>query len=604
MNSSLNSSPLETAIGNAELVSARFPELAALLGIDDGKRIGELLKAAPNGWSIEPTPSGYPTLRADGLYVHSRRDPFREGERIAADPSVAGKGGCVFFAPGLAYACEALAAREPQSRVIIVEPDIFAFMAALSSRPLKALLTNENTVLVIGLSPAESRAVLDRLGALELNQYVPQAVLPEERGWLSDYRELSVRSARKDEINRNTLRRFGSLWLKNMCRNLREIRDRDGIGRFSGLFPDVPALLLAAGPSLDEILPQLPRLADRCVVIAVDTALRACLSAGVQPDFTILVDPQYWNWRHLDGTRAAGSILITESAAWPAVFRYPARDIFLCSSLFPLGKYLESRIGRKGELGAGGSVATTAWDFARHLGCAEIYAAGLDLGFPNRQTHFKGSIFEERVHTGSLRLTPAETSGFKALYGAGPYPVPDYRGATVLTDKRLSLYAWWFEARLASFPAHKTGILTHGGMKIPGIEKASIGTLTERPECRALIARRLDTALSRPREARSGAFENALEELKTTLRDFASIAERGVRASAKRDNGELERIDRLILEHPAKEIAAMVFDGDELCETPGDPYARSGKVYAAVARAARQNLEKIEKFSARIDSMD
>ena len=99
---------------------------------------------------------------------------------------------------------------------------------------------------------------------------------------------------------------------------------------------------------LYEVITQLPRLADRCVVIAVDTALRACLSAGVQPDFTILVDPQYWNWRHLDGTRAAGSVLITESAAWPAVFRYPARDIFLCSSLFPLGKYLESRIGRKG----------------------------------------------------------------------------------------------------------------------------------------------------------------------------------------------------------------------------------------------------------------
>ena len=254
-----------------------------------------------------------------------------------------------------------------------------------------------------------------------------------------------------------------------MCKNLSVLRDLPGIASFADILADVPVLVLAAGPSLDRILPDLPRLRKRCAIIAVDTALRATLRAGVEPDFIVLVDPQYWNWRHLDGLSCPNSILITESAAWPAVFRFKTRATCLCSSLFPLGKFLEARTATRGELGAGGSVSTTAWDFARHLGATRIFMAGLDLGFPDRKTHFTGSIFEERAHTASLRLAPAETAGYHALYGAGPYPVSDYAGNPVLTDKRLILYAWWFESRLAGTRRTKRPRLPPRASGSPGL---------------------------------------------------------------------------------------------------------------------------------------
>jgi len=591
---SLNSNSALEA--NAALLAGRFPELADMLGLSAPGGAEALLAAAPAEWALEPTPSGLPTLRSGTAYVHSRRDPGRDAERLAADGAISGGEGCVFFCPGLAYAPEALARRSPQARLVIVEPDVYAFATALSSRSLEVLFAHGNLALVVGLSPADTRSVLEKLGALELAQHVPPAVLPEQRAWLAEFRALADRAARKDEINRNTLRRFGGLWLDNMCRNLGEIRDRDGIARFQGLFPDVPALVLAAGPSLDEILPVLPELAERCVVIAVDTALRACLSAGVEPDFTVLVDPQYWNWRHLDGTSATDTVLITESAAWPAVFRYPARDVFLCSSLFPLGKFLEARIGVKGELGAGGSVATTAWDFARHMGCSEIFVAGLDLGFPRRQTHFKGSVFEERTHGGSSRLSPSETAGFRALYAAGPYPVPDYRGSTVLTDKRLNLYAWWFESRIAANPATRTAILTHGGMRIPGIVPETVESLLRRGPTRTYTAQRIGTALARHYPADRETFRRAMGELAEALRDFTDLAERAIRACDRRDNDELTRIDARILAHPAKEIAAMVFGTDGPSAPIGDPFGDSREVYAAVAQAARFNLDRLRNF--------
>ena len=97
----------------------------------------------------------------------------------------------------------------------------------------------------------------------------------------------------------------------------------------------------------------LAEIKKRCLLICVDTALRACLRVGVQPDFIVLVDPQYWNIRHLDNCAAPDSVLITELAAYPAVFRFRCREIVLCSSLYPVGAYFERICGTKGALGAG-----------------------------------------------------------------------------------------------------------------------------------------------------------------------------------------------------------------------------------------------------------
>lgn len=599
MNSPLNE---QTLRDNGELVTRRFPELSAALGLDSPEGRASMARKVPETWTLEGTPSGFPTLRIGSTYLHSRYDPRREASRIAQEPSRAACGGFVFLSPGLAYSAEETALIRADAPIVLVIPDIYLFTLLLSSRPLGTLLNHPGLALIVGLPPAETRSVLEGLGALEVTRLNPGVIPPGDLAWIEEFRALEQRNARKEEINRNTLRRFGHLWLRNMTKNLGRMRDLGGIGRFQGLFPDIPALLLAAGPSLDEILPILPELSERCVVIAVDTALRACLRCGVEPDFLVLVDPQYWNYRHLDGLQAPRTVMITESAAWPAVFRFPARAHFLCSSLFPLGRFLEQRTHKRGELGAGGSVATTAWDFARHLGCPEIFVAGLDLAFPRRQTHFKGSLFEERAHGHSRRMVPAELESVRALYGAGPYPVPDCRGGTVLTDKRLSLYAWWFESRIAAYPACRTASLTFGGMMIPGIRCEEPGSCLDRPPCREEIGNRIDKAVQDAGEENQEDFSRSVRELIDSLEDLSRVTCRAEKACGRRDAQELDRIDREILTHPAKEIAAMIFDtagtepegeGEEARE---DPFRRSQRIYRAVGDACRQNIQGLEFF--------
>ena len=228
----------------------------------------------------------------------------------------------------------------------------------------------------------------------------------------------------RGEINANTLARFGRLWVRNLAANLGAFLASPGVGELQGLFGGMPAVVLAGGPTLDELLPLLPRIAERALLLSVNTPLAACLAAGVQPDCAVVVDPQFWASRYLDWTSGYRGWIVAEPSTHPRVFRRRCNRVFIASSLFPLGERLEEAVGVKGKLGAGGSVATAAWDLARLMGARPVYAAGLDLSFPGRRTHCRGTFFGEARRAIGARTAPLEGWAFASLHDIGLFPAP------------------------------------------------------------------------------------------------------------------------------------------------------------------------------------
>jgi hypothetical protein len=359
------------------------------------------------------------------------------------------------------------------------------------------------------------------------------------------------------------------------------------------------------------------------------------LENGVNPDFVLVVDPQFWNSRHLDRTAAARTCLIAESAVYPPVLRHPFKGIFLCGSLFPLGRFIEDRVDPKGELGAGGSVATTAWDFARILGTNAVWIAGLDLSFPGLKTHFKGAVFEERAHAESHRRRPAETSSVKALRDGQPFRGNAAGGGPVLTDRRLSLYAAWFENRFRQFPQVRSRRIFSGGLEIRGLENGAVEELLTLPERREEIERRLEAAVSRIREIyfdeknrkiRNRRYEEARNALLAglkTIRDTAAgglrIAERALEetgcgknpggafdlpqslAEQERVLKKLDEVNRNIVRSEVKDVAGFLFPPSRELETglpeENRPFRRhlefSARLYRALKEAAEYHLGEL-----------
>jgi hypothetical protein len=589
------------------------------------------------------TKTGFPTCKVGGRLLHSRHDPVREAERII-ERNYAPEADCiVLLGFGLGYYAEACLEGYPDAHILIVEPDIPLFLASLEARDYTRLWKSARITLLLAAEPGGVTTALNALKARTCQVIALRGIYDLHADYFARIQNAVKAHVSRQQINTNTLKRFGKLWVRNLARNLTSIAGAEDIRTFQDRLEGYPALLLAGGPSLSDILPYLRELKRRFVIVAVDTTLRVCQTAGVRPDVLIIVDPQYWNTRHLDGTSLEDLILVSESSTHSRIFRLfreaalprtgggthksaggPSQSaLYLCRSLFPLGRYLDDYTGITGKLGAGGSVATTAWDFLRFTGARPIVCAGLDLGFPGKLTHFRGSFFEERSHVLSSRKNPAETHSFAYLRGGDPFPTENYAGGLVLSDRRMALYRGWFEDQLMQHPEATTRVIGRGGVKIEGVQTVDIADLLAYPEVRDGIDEVLASLPHRssrptpPEDASRIPFViRGIESLAAELKALDGTAKRALEAvddlekrirtgdSPAESFAELDRLDREILESSSKDIAGFIMqrtaesirpvssEGDEDTRTKA-VLENSRRLYSGIVESVDFNLRTL-----------
>lgn len=602
---------------NISLFSQRFPALAQHFHAEfETFRKKEC--ALP--FTIQCAKNGSPTALENGKPLHSLYNPEREAAQLVSSFDKKNEA-AVFFSCGLGYAPCALAAANARLTLMIVEPDVRYLLAAFSALDWETVLLHPHVIFALGAKAQDCAALVERLGTKNIQYYRTATQSAHADAFFDEVAQQISQRNQKAEINTNTLEKFAHLWLSNSCRNLHYIAELDGIEKYRGLSGTLPFVVLAAGPSLQRVLPALGEIKKRSIIVCVDTALHACLAAGVEPDFLVLVDPQYVCARHLDFLSAPSSILITESAVWPSVFRFKCKRIELCSSMFPIGQFFEKRLGQKGALGAGGSVTTTAWDFARHCGATRIYLAGMDLGFPGKQTHIKGSQFEERAHRLSGRLCTAEQDNVKALLSASPASATDYTGSPILTDRRMALFSWWFETNCAAARQNgqETFSLTAESLAITGIKVEPPESLCMEPERIAERKHFFAEAEKRSSDMRASkkadgapSFLEIKEQFVQSLQSLSHTAKRGIslctaalsnRSKAPAIISQLSELDRSILNSSGKDAAALVFPTERQLEAlskdlPSDPHIHSlmysRLIYQELQKAANAYLEALD----------
>ena len=594
----------------------------------------------PEDIKIETAPTGDPALCIKGMFIHSPRDPKREAQRYAE--RIIESVNCencpiVILGFGLGYAAQAAAASG--SQIIIVEKYKSLILKALELRDFCDFLSNNRIIFVVGPS---GEGIIDAL-AIASAKYGDERLVPSvirnkalaalDEQWYRDAEDRIRTWSMKDKVNTATHKRFGKRWVRNLLRNKSAIRDYPGISHLADLAAGelekekprstrstteeergvaLPVFLAAAGPSLDKIKPMLRDIHDRCIVVAVDTSLRFFVKNGIQPDFVLVVDPQFWNSRHLDrcvclpdhcsGEAGLGVVrqaaLIAESAVYPPVLNLPFKNIFLCGSLFPLGTFIEKQVDPKGKLGAGGSVATTAWDFARFLGTNEIWIAGLDLAFPDLKTHFRGARFEENFNSQSYRFNPIEKWIIRALRDGNPFKARSANGGQVLTDQRLSLYAAWFQNQFQQNTQIQNFSLFQDGLAIAGLQAADMEKFLTLPQRRSEIDRRIQTAFLQiekefndPQEKceRTARYENAVSVLERGLISIKIAAKEGEEITQRvlkylknetimapyQQNKvvkDLDEVMRRITESEVKEIAGFLLPPMEEDTEEKDPF--------------------------------
>ncbi len=579
------------------------------------EEIEEAYTPDPNA-EVVTTASGHAGLKYSGRFLTSSRDPEKDAQRLidAAFPEFVDIAVFLHFSCG--YEIEALKKRWPETAIIVLEPLIPLFLSALHARDLSRIFTPPGITLIMDSSPEVLGQLLNERHHESVQFFPLRNIARIHPEYLENVREWFRRFDSRREINTNTLKRFGRVWVRNLFSNLPVMAKAGAIGNLQDVLKGIPALVLAAGPSLDCLIPVIKQLQERMAIIAVDTAAGWCRLHQVEPDFLVVVDPQYWNTRHLNYF-TYDCILVSESSTYPSVFRNLHCTTYFSSSLFPLGRFLESYCGIEGNLGAGGSVSTTAWDLARFLGASSIHVAGLDLGYPQLRTHYGGSLFEELSHVWSVRKSPAETMHFKAVRDGSPVKADANGGGEVISDRRLSLYRWWFENRMKEAQSPPSYNLSDGGVKIEGMDPRNPEELTNLPNLRNRINGALKPYWKNPesQNATMAGSEHSLvqpplvkglELLKKSLTDLSCVCKNALEILDKYKTApevcfkKLKVIDEQIIRSPVKDIAGFLIDSPENSseQDTDNAQAVSRKLYSGILQSIEFHLQHIDRATA------
>lgn len=434
-------------------------------------------------WKIFPAKNNSLTVEENNLKLHSSYNPEREALQSINQPEIQNKNTVVFLGFGLGYQVVAWAKNllnqnQTDKKLILIESDPLHFFAALYYLDWQDVFKIQQLVVAVGCPSNSIMSLLENSQSINTGSegvssayfFTLPAFTAHDKNYFETVKTLIERNKTKNDINSATYDKFAKLWIKNSFANLKKIKELRTINQISIEEKNNRFLLVGAGPSLEKNLFYIKEIQSKITIVCVETALKALLNAGISPDFILLTDPQYYAFHHIAGLKAPESTLICPISVYPATFRFKCKEIILCSDLFPISQFYENKVNSFGDLGAGGSVASSVWNFCQIMGAEEIYFTGLDLSYPAKETHIRGSSAEQTFHLISSRIKPVERSSINSMYSAYPEYGINYKGEKVLTDSKMKMFAWWFESRIAACPEIKNYSLNAESLLIPGVE--------------------------------------------------------------------------------------------------------------------------------------
>jgi hypothetical protein len=398
--------------------------------------------------------------------LESARNPRGEAEALLAAALAAGPADTVVVLGGGGGAVlETVAAHG--LRALVIEFDAELATGWLARRSWTDLIQTDRLRLLIGpdyVGSAEAARFVE--GAARLPVIAQPVLIREYAGEMADARRALDRVVRDARANANARGRFEDLALTNTLRNLPALAAGADAGALFGRFAGTPAVVVGAGPSLDENLGAIRKVQDRALVIATDTALLPCLKAGVVPPIVVALDPSEANGRHLVACAAATEThLVTELSVDPTgVAAFAGRTFtFRVGDHAPWPWLVGAGIDRA-RLSVWGSVATAALDLALKAGCPAVAFAGLDLAYTGGRPYCRGTYFEELWAWEIVRGTTLSDYWEAMRTGRPVVAEPDVHGHTTASADHLLAFRDWIREVAAAHRAVRFANATGAGV--------------------------------------------------------------------------------------------------------------------------------------------
>lgn len=415
------------------------------------------------------------TKQGKEAFLHDPEDPEKEAAEVLDLVPENASGACILIGMGLGYIIHALLEHRRSIRHLAVfDLNMNAFKQALKVRDFTTVLADKRLILCFDPDPDVAKILEPADKALLLeNVYRLQQVHAFQTD-LAAYQELETSvfefiSARNIAGNTDVL--HGMRFIKNRFQMLPLLQYQGLLENLRDCFRDMPAVLVAGGPSLDKNIHLIKDMTRKAVIIAADAVLPVLQSQGIQPHFVTSIDPIRLNFEKIaDCIIDEQTFLIASPHATPEVPQhFPLKNIFWTFSSRPIEKWINQMAGGKTATAGASTVAHVNLITAIMMGCDPIVFTGQDLAYSGYRDHAQGVVLNN------------PDSAEKELLKNDPNTlmVKGIDGETIPSSRSFVSMRNHFEAMIAANPGPRYINATEGGAHISGTEALPLKTVMD-----------------------------------------------------------------------------------------------------------------------------
>ena len=409
------------------------------------------------------------------LYFSGKREPADKA-RIEIEKWGEIDKHAVIFVTGLAdiaFLKQLVFKIDPSIQIVIYEPSLNVFFKVIENIELSFLFVDRIPALIVdGLNGEEKRGVIEKLVTLSNIEFIKHYENRSCSALFSiqvlDFMKMLGKKVEDVIVGRNTEIRYSAVEMDNIFHNIKYLCDGSITTQLCDIIPtDIPAIIVSAGPSLNKNIMELKRAKNKAFIVAVDTAVRPLVNAGIIPDMYVIVDglkPK----ELLDFEEAKKIPLMPSISSTKEILEHhTGKKIFY----FEGQQFIWSMMMMNGipfsTVACGGSVACSAFSLVYKLGFSRIILVGQDLALTGNKTHADGtfkSVMDEIDTSHCIK-------------------VPGNYEDVVPTRGDFKLYLDWFNYYIEGCEGIHVMNATEGGAKIDNTEIMSLHDAITR-ECR------------------------------------------------------------------------------------------------------------------------
>ena len=395
--------------------------------------------------------------------------PVREAGQWAENIKVLGSGGIFVFGSGFAYPLfELFEKKQEHTLVIVFEQNLYLFKAMLHYFDFEEMVKTKKLLFMVGDIEDFANAFNHLFFSIVFASCTSPAYAfthAANRNFKPIYLKihqyiLSQLALYVFYIGNDHLDNLIGFF--NLMANTKEIVQNPYISCLKDQYKDVPAFIIANGPSLDKNIRELKKIQGKGLIISTESAIIPLMKNKIKPDIlTIIERTKYTYLYHFENVEypedmALLCLGLVDQQVFPA---FPGQKIPIFRNLEAINQWVNKYLGDGSAIDAGANVSHLAFELAVYMGADPIVFVGQDYAYgPEGVTHSKDSLYLEEK--GKLAR--------EILQSMPIVSVESNEGTTIPSNQVWKDFLRGLEQKIASHPDKTILNATEGGAKING----------------------------------------------------------------------------------------------------------------------------------------